>query len=335
LVYLIIGIFLAIGATYVYAAWNEAKTGDSGQLSQINWNSLVNGIHNKCGSNCDVKATAATASSNILTENNWNNLIDLVNNTLVDCTDDNGGKCFISQTSKSALDIDLVAANIKSGVTIFGVTSSIKGLGTACTPGDECASGYCVDGVCCNNACTGSTCQTCGAYSGAGAGTCGYVNNSSQDPDSECPGASGVCASTNCSGSDYSCGSVTTNWNAGTYNCTGSNQRCYSGSCITCGGWMNANYCWYEGLQSQSCNTACSTRGGVYGGNCDWVNDPADCSTCHGFSTHGSVPCDSSASYGPYFQWDISYPKCFFHLDGSNDCNGTGSYAYRQCACEK
>jgi len=127
LTYLIIGIFIAIGATYVYAAWNDAKTGDSGQLSQTNWNSLVNEIHNKCGTNCDTVATAATASSDILTENNWNNLVDLTNNTLVDCTDNNGGKCFINQTSKTALDTDLAAGNIKSGINVFGVAGNYSG----------------------------------------------------------------------------------------------------------------------------------------------------------------------------------------------------------------
>jgi len=30
LIYLVIGIFLAIGATYVYATWDQARTGDSG-----------------------------------------------------------------------------------------------------------------------------------------------------------------------------------------------------------------------------------------------------------------------------------------------------------------
>ncbi|MFA4941747.1 MAG: hypothetical protein WC582_04125 [Patescibacteria group bacterium] len=125
LVYLVAGIFLSVGATYVYATWDDAKTGGSGQLNQNNWNALVNEIHNKCGSNCDAKATAATASGNALTENNWNNLVDLTNNTLVDCTDNNGGKCFINQTLKSALDVDLVAGNIKTGASIFGVNGTL------------------------------------------------------------------------------------------------------------------------------------------------------------------------------------------------------------------
>ena len=138
LIYLIIGLFIAISITYVYAAWNEAKTNDSGQLSQTNWNSLVNEIHNKCGSNCDTLATNATASDNNLTESNWNNLIDLANNTLVDCTPDNNGKCFINQTSKSALDTDLVAGNIRSGVNIFGVTGTIGPTWRTTGENDEC-----------------------------------------------------------------------------------------------------------------------------------------------------------------------------------------------------
>lgn len=124
LFYLALGIFLAIGATYVYATWDQAKTGGSEQLSENNWNALVNELHNKCGSNCDEVAVAATASDDILTETNWNNLIDLANDTLVDCADNNGGKCFINQTAKSSLDTDLVASNIKSGIDVFGVTGT-------------------------------------------------------------------------------------------------------------------------------------------------------------------------------------------------------------------
>ncbi|MDD5071732.1 MAG: hypothetical protein PHQ42_03285 [Patescibacteria group bacterium] len=42
LIYLVIGIFLAVGATYVYATWDQARTGGSGQLAESNWNELVN-----------------------------------------------------------------------------------------------------------------------------------------------------------------------------------------------------------------------------------------------------------------------------------------------------
>jgi hypothetical protein len=50
LLYLVIGIFLAVGATYVYATWDTARTGGSGQLTEANWNELVTMIENNIGS---------------------------------------------------------------------------------------------------------------------------------------------------------------------------------------------------------------------------------------------------------------------------------------------
>ncbi len=75
--------------------------------------------------------------------------------------------------------------------------------GSACVIGSECASSFCVDGYCCNSVCAGSTCQTCGVYSSGGVGVCGYINSSSQDPDSDCE-ATG-CSTGNCTGSSYAC----------------------------------------------------------------------------------------------------------------------------------
>ena len=49
LIYLVIGIFLAVGATYVYATWDQARTGDSGLLTEANWNELVTMIENNIG----------------------------------------------------------------------------------------------------------------------------------------------------------------------------------------------------------------------------------------------------------------------------------------------
>ncbi|MDD5031679.1 MAG: hypothetical protein PHR36_01385 [Patescibacteria group bacterium] len=42
LLYLVLGVFLAVGATYVYATWDTARTGGSGQLAESNWNELAN-----------------------------------------------------------------------------------------------------------------------------------------------------------------------------------------------------------------------------------------------------------------------------------------------------
>jgi len=49
LLYLVVGIFLAIGATYVYATWDSARTGGSGQLTEANWNELVTMIQSNIG----------------------------------------------------------------------------------------------------------------------------------------------------------------------------------------------------------------------------------------------------------------------------------------------
>jgi len=54
------------------------------------------------------------------------------------CSADNGGQCYLSDTSKSALDGDLSAGNIKSGVNIFGFTGTYSGasLPPVCTDND-------------------------------------------------------------------------------------------------------------------------------------------------------------------------------------------------------
>ena len=45
--------------------------------------------------------------------------------TIANCAADNGGTCYVSNASKSALDTNLVAGNIKSGATIFGVAGTM------------------------------------------------------------------------------------------------------------------------------------------------------------------------------------------------------------------
>ncbi|MBU90123.1 hypothetical protein CMO94_01165 [Candidatus Woesearchaeota archaeon] len=53
------------------------------------------------------------------------------------CSADNGGQCYLSQGSKSSLDGDLSAGNIKSGVNIFGVSGTLQTGG----PTKDCQSG--------------------------------------------------------------------------------------------------------------------------------------------------------------------------------------------------
>ena len=65
----IIGIFLAIGATYIYAAWDDAKTGDSGLLTETNWNELVTMTEN----NLDVTVSSRLAAASYTAERGTDN----------------------------------------------------------------------------------------------------------------------------------------------------------------------------------------------------------------------------------------------------------------------
>ena len=44
--------------------------------------------------------------------------------SIANCTDNDGGTCYISQANKSLLDTDLTAGNIATGIEIFGVTGT-------------------------------------------------------------------------------------------------------------------------------------------------------------------------------------------------------------------
>jgi len=124
-------------------------------------------------------------------------------------------------------------------------------------------------------------------------------------------------------------GLANTNWGAGPSGCSNSNQRCYNGACITCGGWINAGYCWYNSAADTGCTTTCETHGGVYNGTCDWVNDPTTNSTClHWYSYGGG---NRSSSMGPL--WHLG--DCYYHIDGNNDCDGIWPTCIRQCACNE
>ena len=123
-------------------------------------------------------------------------------------------------------------------------------------------------------------------------------------------------------------GIADTDWGAGPVGCEGSDKRCFNGVCAQCSGWMNAGYCWYEGIANQNCNVICADYGGVYKGTCDWVDDPTDCSTCRYW--HPGLPCYVTSA-GPCYRSDVN--ACYAHQDGYNDCNRDDAYRVRQCAC--
>ncbi len=52
--YFALGVLIAIGTTYAYATWDQARTGGSGELSEANWNELVTMIKSEIGGACYV-----------------------------------------------------------------------------------------------------------------------------------------------------------------------------------------------------------------------------------------------------------------------------------------
>jgi len=134
-------------------------------------------------------------------------------------------------------------------------------------------------------------------------------------------------------------GAADTLWGAGPSGCDASNERCYDGACIACGGWMDPetpDYCWYAGGNNENCTSVCSTRGGVYQGTCDWVLDPAGCRTASHFtSTDCSGCCWSIPTCAWAPAWNPDGNSCYYHYDGSNDCETIFLGYYRACACDE
>ncbi len=62
LVFLIVGIFLVIGAGIAYSSWNDAKTGGSGEMSEANWNALVSMLETSGGGGCYVSYSGSCLS---------------------------------------------------------------------------------------------------------------------------------------------------------------------------------------------------------------------------------------------------------------------------------
>ncbi len=121
-------------------------------------------------------------------------------------------------------------------------------------------------------------------------------------------------------------GIVDTDWGAGPAGCDGTDKRCFNNVCVQCSGWMNAGYCWYEGIANQSCNDICTDYGGVYKGTCNWM---IDCSTCKYWHPNTDPNCYYSP-YAPFYR--ISLNACYGHNSGDY-CTKKNSDYVRQCAC--
>ena len=91
-----------------------------------------------------------------------------------------------------------------------GGTAAGNPLGTACSSGAQCGSGFCVDGVCCDSTCTGKDCQSCDATSVNGPGRCGFTEAGTECKASavDCAGKCSLLQTTYaCTGTSYVCAS--------------------------------------------------------------------------------------------------------------------------------
>jgi len=176
---------------------------------------------------------------------------------------------------------------------------------------------------------TGGTYTTSSTYNGGGGGGGGYWGGGGGGT-SRYEGAGGGGG-----GSNYVGAGTNTVSTAGVNNTNGYVvltpyvTTCSGAACMgSCAGWVNAGYCWYNGATQASCNTTCSTHGGVAGGTCDWTGDPINCSTClHFYST---ATCPQSLPYAPYH---TNSNVCYYHSGGNSNCDYTAIGMNPQCAC--
>jgi len=194
-------------------------------------------------------------------------------------------------------------------------------IGATCTLPTECETGFCVDGRCCDTACDTQTCQTCGLYSAAGAGFCGWVIGG-QDPKNECttatPPNAGSCKSTYCSGTGNTCGYLTngeqsqpvckrcsgssydpvfvtqnTRDTEGTNLCNATCVKCSSGNCVNQTSTEDLfNQCAQGSTASDGCSlnncSGTSAACGYYSDNAEH-GCPTACTTCNGATSGACV----------------------------------------------
>ena len=200
--------------------------------------------------------------------------------------------------------------------TCVGNSCGLKPVGTACTTGSQCVSGFCTEGVCCDSACSDDAsaglCKSCKLAGKAG--TCLPVGSGNADPkgrcvasnvsagdcsrDGTCDGA-GACrawsTNTGCSGANCSAGALTPATTCdGKGNCPAAPapQACFPYQCNN---------------PPTSCRTSCTTvadcssgeaclngRCGTKLANGQSCADPSDCSSNQ--CTAEGVCCNSACT---------------------------------------
>jgi len=140
-------------------------------------------------------------------------------------------------------------------------TTTLSPLGTACTGGTQCMSGFCVDGVCCNTVCSG-VCTACSAAAkGQGTdGVCGNVASGFPDNNQCAVMHASTCGTTGvCNGAGacvlYSAGTAcasptcTGGVQTGASTCDGTGD-CVPGTMSSCSPFI---------CGATSCKTSCAT----------------------------------------------------------------------------
>ena len=149
--------------------------------------------------------------------------------------------------------------------------STGKALGTSCSQGTECSSGFCAGSVCCNRACNGA-CEQCSA---ASLGQCTYKTGT------QCLAATSCANAAVCSGSSGTCPSPTpkpSGTACGNMGCSGSTQSgatCNgAGSC----GASTTRECYpYACVSGSGCKSSCATNADCVGGSSSFCGKLGTC----------------------------------------------------------
>lgn len=287
-----------------------------------------NSVSHDCGQdNGSGSCVAVSAGENELSACTRCNGVDLDHVSIATLNDSEGsntcagtcagycssGNCINTDTSSGTCTI-ATNARVDSGgdghCSSGTCSADTKANGEVCSSDGECTSTYCVDGYCCNSACSGSTCQTCGTLSSAGAGTCGYINSGSEDPDNECTATYNACDGNNrigpdgyCSGTGYACKTTGLSSACATAGTCQTGGGCSVGSCVAV-----SNVAAYA--EGTNCTAQCTGCNGA--GSCIYIpNATADswgstyCNATH-YRCNGSGGCTapsyvSSCMINPYY----------------------------------
>lgn len=202
-------------------------------------------------------------------------------------------------------------------------------LGTTCSSGTSCLSGYCVDGVCCDRAC-GGACEACNGTGIATPGTCAFVSGAPRSGHPGCTG-SDACASS-CKGHSASCVFPGTEAQCRNATCSGGTAtssavcdgagNCPTSSTRTCDPFI---------CGPTACKTACAGSSDCTGTNyCDsstCIAKKAAGSVCTSFEQCGTSICGGRCCATPCTCPQPSAQNLFKNAGFDSDLTSWGSFS--------